>query len=221
MWASSSTAHRTTSSTTGLRRHHAIPLHGTIATRPASLLSGTTLLHTITSTACTAHHLWDYRVRRLHASWSGTRHVHGHRSRISSHRTTHWPTHHARLPRGTRLSSTHVASTARSSALIVVLRLKLRTSDVSPLCQCNKDGLASDDLAVHLIHCSRRVLRSRKANESKTSRDPRLEISHHTRGGDGSHGAKFIPQHIITYGIIQILDIQVHTLELGNTIHLL
>jgi len=102
-----------------------------------------------------------------------------------------------------------------------VLGLQLSTTHITSLRQCHKDGLASNDLSIHLIDSPGRILGGSEANESKAPGDSCLHITHDTCTGNGTHGRKFIPENIIGNTIVKVLDIKIHSLELGNPVHLL
>mmetsp|Transcript_6690 Transcript_6690/g.15234 ORF Transcript_6690/g.15234 Transcript_6690/m.15234 type:complete len:558 (-) Transcript_6690:17-1690(-) len=102
-----------------------------------------------------------------------------------------------------------------------MLSFQLRTTHFPPLGQCYEDGLARNNLAVHFVHGPGRILWGAKAHESKSTGHSSLEIAHDTCTGNGTHDAEFIPKHIIRDAIVQVLDVEVDSLKLGNTIHLL
>ena len=126
----------------------------------------------------------------------------------ASHRTSHGASHHSWLAGAT-------------STALVVLGLQLCSTDITTLSQGNKDGLSSDELSIHFIHGTSSILGRRVTNESKSTRDTRLEIFHNTSTRNSSHGREFVTQDIIGDGIFQVLDVKIHTLEFGNTFHLI
>mmetsp|Transcript_4749 Transcript_4749/g.7340 ORF Transcript_4749/g.7340 Transcript_4749/m.7340 type:complete len:349 (-) Transcript_4749:1021-2067(-) len=198
--SATSTSSGSTSTTARLGGHHAIAWHG-IGTWSSGLA-----LHDVTTPS--AHHLRAHGVGRLHTSRSRTpRHVHAWSTGPLGHWATHWASHH---------------SLAGSiSTALVVLSLQLCPTDITTLCQGNKDGLTSNKLSIHLIHSTSSILRSRVANESKPTRHTRLEILHDTSTGNCSHGRELITQDIIGDRVFQVLNVEIHTLEFGNTLHLL
>mmetsp|Transcript_44891 Transcript_44891/g.94202 ORF Transcript_44891/g.94202 Transcript_44891/m.94202 type:complete len:358 (-) Transcript_44891:144-1217(-) len=87
---SGAASHGSASSSSGLGGHHAVTLHG--ISRP---LMSPRSLHSVTA-ASSPHHLRNDGIGRLHAPGPArTGHVHGHRSRVSSHRSAHGTAHHA------------------------------------------------------------------------------------------------------------------------------
>jgi hypothetical protein len=102
-----------------------------------------------------------------------------------------------------------------------MLRLKLRPTNIPPLRQRHKDRLPGNNLAIHLIHRTRGILGTAKANESKPPRYSRLPLAHDMGTGDRTHGRKFLPKHIVIDPVVQILHVQIDALEFCNPIHLL
>mmetsp|Transcript_18281 Transcript_18281/g.27277 ORF Transcript_18281/g.27277 Transcript_18281/m.27277 type:complete len:404 (+) Transcript_18281:122-1333(+) len=208
--STSTTASRTASTSSGsttarLSGHHAVAWHG-VSTRSSRLA-----LHDISTPS--GHHLRAHGVGRLHTSRSRTSwHVHAWSTGVAAHRTSHWTTHGA---------SHHSRLAGGISTALVVLSLQLCPTDITTLRQGNKDGLSSNKLSIHLIHGTGRILGRRVANESKSTRHTRLEILHNTSTGNCSHGGELITQDIISDRVFQVLDVKIHTLEFGNTLHLL
>mmetsp|Transcript_19943 Transcript_19943/g.25694 ORF Transcript_19943/g.25694 Transcript_19943/m.25694 type:complete len:384 (-) Transcript_19943:197-1348(-) len=172
-------------------------------------ISSLLLRNPTTAPSWATHHLRHHlRIRRLHAtarSWS--LHVHGH-ARVS-HWTTHRGTHHAGLARPTR------------SSTVRMLSFKLSPSDFPALGNCYKDWLGGNKFAVHFIDSTSCFFGSREANKTKTTGSAILHVLHDTGRSDCSHGGKFIAKHVIRNIIVKILHIQIHSLELGNSIHFL
>jgi hypothetical protein len=102
-----------------------------------------------------------------------------------------------------------------------MLGLQLCPTDITALSQGNEDGLSSDELSIHFIHGTSSILGRRVTNKSKPARNTRLEILHNTSTRNSSHGRELITQDIIGDGIFQVLHVEIHTLEFGNTLHLL
>mmetsp|Transcript_19518 Transcript_19518/g.28496 ORF Transcript_19518/g.28496 Transcript_19518/m.28496 type:complete len:350 (-) Transcript_19518:1067-2116(-) len=173
-------------------------------------ISSTRLLHhgvssTAGSTATrSAHHLGHHGVRGLHAS-SRSRSVHG------SHVGIHW----------SHVSTSHHGVTGSTSTSTLVLCFELSSTDLLPLRKSDKDGLVSNELSVHFVDRTSGLFRGRVANKTESLGTIGLEILHNTGRSDGTHGGEFITEHIIRDVLIKVLDVQVNSLKLGDTIHLL
>mmetsp|Transcript_18832 Transcript_18832/g.43954 ORF Transcript_18832/g.43954 Transcript_18832/m.43954 type:complete len:731 (+) Transcript_18832:191-2383(+) len=157
--------------------------------------------------ATTAHHWLHHWVRRLHTTartWS--LHVHGH-ARIS-----HWPTHGC---------SHHswLSWTARPWS-VGMLSFELGTSNFTALSNGNEDRFVGNQLAVHLVDSTGGFFGSGKAHKAETTRASVLHVLHDTSRSNGTHGRKFVTEHIIRDRIVKVLDVEIHTLKLGNPVHL-
>mmetsp|Transcript_3150 Transcript_3150/g.4203 ORF Transcript_3150/g.4203 Transcript_3150/m.4203 type:complete len:292 (-) Transcript_3150:994-1869(-) len=162
--ATGSTTRNTAASSTALLRH-TIRRHGVTSTtlllshngvHTACLLLSATAAGT---TRTTHHSLWHHGVCWLHGTtWPWSLHVHRH-ARVS-HGLTHRSTHHVWLAR---------SSCSSWTSSVRMLSLKLRTTNISALCQCHKDWLVSDELSVHFIDCPGCFFWRRKTNETKAS----------------------------------------------------
>lgn len=100
-----------------------------------------------------------------------------------------------------------------------MLCLELGLTHIASLSQSHVKGLASEDSSVHLSDGSCGFLRSAVADKSE-SLAVDLVISHDLAGGDGSIGSKLSAEFVIIDSILQVLDVEVNSLVLVESLEL-
>mmetsp|Transcript_31331 Transcript_31331/g.91752 ORF Transcript_31331/g.91752 Transcript_31331/m.91752 type:complete len:621 (-) Transcript_31331:133-1995(-) len=185
----------TTASAGSLLGHAAVLRHGVHA--PLLLL----LHHGVGEAGTAGHH----GVGRLHTAGSGAALLHVHTRHAAGVAHGHGTTSHAGL----------------ASAATGVASLELGPTDLLALGKGDEDGLGADDLAVHLVDGPGGLLGGGVADEAEASRPAVLHVLHDAGRSDGAHGGELVAKDVVGDGIVEVLDVEVDALELGDAVHLL
>jgi hypothetical protein len=94
------------------------------------------------------------------------------------------------------------------------LSSQLGATDLLALSQGDVDGLASDELAVHLSDSLGGLIRGREANETETTGGVLGIVEHDLGGSDGTEGGEFLAELLVIDSVVQVLNVQVDTLVL-------
>mmetsp|Transcript_56594 Transcript_56594/g.85576 ORF Transcript_56594/g.85576 Transcript_56594/m.85576 type:complete len:324 (+) Transcript_56594:130-1101(+) len=149
--------------------------------------------------------------------------------------TGHHVGHHGEgLTRGHTATGVHVHRVSHGGSLHGVARTAVGRAVVSTravsggevlltkflaLVHGNEKGLGTNHLTVHLSDGSGSLLSGRVAHKGKSLADTG-SLTHDAGRSDSSERSEKLKERLVSDGLIQVLDVQVHSLELGDLLTL-
>mmetsp|Transcript_19997 Transcript_19997/g.33706 ORF Transcript_19997/g.33706 Transcript_19997/m.33706 type:complete len:577 (+) Transcript_19997:385-2115(+) len=158
---------------------------------------------------------------RCHVHWSSGHHVVHHREWLTGgHGSTrvhvHWVAHGSSLH---GISGAIVVGGTISTSTGAVGGRKMLLAKLLALVHGNKQRLSTNHLAIHLSDGSGGLLSRRVANKGKALANSR-RLTHDAGGSHGTERSKQLQKGLVSDRLIQVLDVQVHSLELGDLLTL-